>query len=270
MKSLAAFGFNNFDLGTVQLDLLRKPSYQREEPKKDRVDKLAANFILIAAGVLLVSFRERTFWIIDGQTRKIAAHRNGYTDLPAMILRGLTEKQEAELFLYQNRDRLAVNALSRHRAEVIAEDERAITIDEVLHANNLIASSTHDNGLRPMQAIAAAEFVFDLGGPELLDRTLSILDRALHQTLPIVRFRGTFVKGLGYFIIRDPWAANDSKIIKAVERAGANRLEEQSHHWKQAIGTKSSGSDSPKYMAHAFASLVYKGQAADWKPKRSS
>ena len=251
--------------GWTMLATVRIPSYQRHEPTH-RVDKMANNFKMIAAGAIIVSDRDGALWLVDGQTRASAARRCAILGLPSVTIEGLTLEEEAALFLHLNRDRLRVSALERHVAEVIAGETRAIEIDEVLNMNGLVASTSNEGDLQAYTAITSAETVYDDGGADLLFRVLQLLDKGLRADSQ--RFRGSFVKGLGYFLCRDPWEATDAKIMKALQRTESAKLDELAHHWKNALGSRTA-TGSPLFIAHAVATIVYpRNKSGEWNPKR--
>jgi hypothetical protein len=261
------------ELVEVKLARLRIPRYQRPEPD-DRVVRLVADWDILACGALLASDREGALWLIDGQTRKSAAMRHGLTSLPAVVCHGIDEQREAALFLRLNRDRLRVSAISRHRAEAIAGEVRAIEIDQTLAANGLqIGYSTGlqfvtDQSYTPIHCVVACEGVYDDGGSELLDRTVVIIELAFPSDS--ARWRGALVRGVGYFLARDTWGADDEKVVKTLSKIESMRLEEQAAHWQQAMKQKGS-STSPLYMAKAIASFVYarsKQRGYTWEPGR--
>lgn len=261
------------DMVNIELTRLRIPRYQRPEPD-DRIEKLEQAWDDLAASALLISRRDNAYWIIDGQTRVAAARRRGRTHLPAVCCCNIDEKREAELFLKLNRDRLRVSAVSRHRAEVIAGEIRAIVIDEVLAVNGLHLGYTHHlNGfeyesemkLHPIFCVVACERVYSDGGGELLDRVIGIIERCFPGDTG--RYRGELVQGLGYFLARDSWGADDAQITKALSRIESMRLDEMAAHWQQVIKKKGS-SKAPLYMAKAVASFVYRQNGENWKPEK--
>lgn len=251
------------DLGWVLIAPLAIPSYQRDA-FEHRVAKLCP-FLLSASGVLELSYRNGALWIVDGQARRAAALRCGFDRLPGRISYDLDEEEEAVLYLYHNSHRIAIKPLDRHKAESIGMNPRAIAIDEVLHSNGLIAASKADNGLRIFRPIGQAEKVYDEGGGDLLDRVVKLLEHGLPGDTG--RFRGTLVGGLGYFLARDPWGAEDKKILTALRRSNSNKLDEMMNHAQQLAGKPTGG--APVYMARAIASAVYRNRALDWKPSRT-
>lgn len=255
------------EMAWVLLSMIRVPRYQRHEPTELRITKMASTWTMKGASALVVSYRDGVLWIIDGQTRWRAARRLGLDRLRAVVLQGLTEPEEASIFLKVNRDRLRVSALDRHSCEAIAGEERALMIDLVLEQNGLVAATASQNGLVAIQPIVAVEWVWGEGGNELLDRVLQLLAKGLPNDS--ARFRGEMIDGLGYFLARDPWNAGDEKVLKMMLRTPVNKYDELRTHWKSIATNKGGKGGSPLYMAHAFATIVYgNAKGLEWKPKR--
>lgn len=257
------------ELVMLDLSLLRIPRYQRPEPDK-RVDAIYEAWDDLACGALHVSYRDGAYWVIDGQTRAAAARRRGKTHLPALVCHGITEAREAGLFLRANRDRLQVSAIARHRCEALAQEERALAIDEVLAEFGYQIGRATDlhyevaAELDPIFAVEACEKVWGDGGSELLYRTLYIIDHCFRADTG--RHRGSVVKGLGYFLTRDTWGADDEKIIARLSRLESTmKLDEIAAHWQQVMKKRSSAT-APIYMAKAVASYVYPREGDAWKP----
>lgn len=251
-------------VGWLPLGLPKIPRYQRPEPDH-RVAKMTAAWDLLCVGALHISFRDGILWLVDGQTRRAAAQRRGLDRLPSIVVTGLTEREEAEKFLYLNRDRLAVTALSRHRAEVIAEEPRAVAIDDVLADHGLHPWRTAPEGFVPFTPIAKAEECFGWGGPDLLHRTLTLLTLAFADDSG--RYQGKYVAGLGFFLSHDPWGADDERVLRILSKVGTSKLEEAAHHAHQLFSGGGKGHNSPMHMARAIATKVYP-KRTDWKPDK--
>jgi hypothetical protein len=245
---------------------LRIPSYQREGAAVER--PIADEWSYCAAQTILVSNRERAHWTVDGQRRRRLALRLGITPIAAVVLHGLTLKEEARLFLDVNVQRLAVNPVSRHLCEVIAEDVRAIDIDRVLARFDLAVSrgSSGVNGCHPFNAVVQAEKVYDDGGTDLLDRTFAVIGAAWPDELR--RPTGALVRGVGYFLARDSWGADDSRVAAKLGARSLGRLFELAAHARELSGGKGHGGGSPVYMARGIAALVYGARGAAWEPRR--
>jgi Family of unknown function (DUF6551) len=253
-------------LDWVLLGNLRIPRYQRKNI--GNIDKLVATWDPLGCGALTVSERDQTLWIVDGQRRAQAARRRGINMLGAVILHGLTEEEEAGIFLNINRDRLRVSAVARHRAEAVYGEPRAIEIDRVLadHELAVVESSvrSNDTGFFAFPSVVAAERVYDDGGAVLLDRTIGVVVNAYPDERG--RLQGSLVAGLGYFLARDPWTADDERVIRALSKAGTSRLYQTALNWQSAVTGKGSTSVAPLYVARAVASAVYGSKAERWQP----
>lgn len=250
------------EIGWVLLSPLRIPKYQREAYEL-RVKRLLP-FDLRASGTLELSYRQKTLWIVDGQARRIAGQRSGFDRLPARINYDLDEAAEARLYLRHNRDRLVVSALDRHKAEAVGQEPRAVEIDEVLEANGLIAGTAQVGELRPFRSISKAERVYDEGGADLVARVLRLLEEGLPGDSQ--RFRGTLVGGLGIFLARDPWGADDKRVLAALRRTSGAKLDEKMRYVQSLVGKPTSG--SPVHMARAIAIVVYRERGIEWKPQQ--
>lgn len=247
----------------IALEATRIPSYQREP---GNCDKLVANWDDRKTGALLVSLREGVLWLVDGQRRTKGARRNGLTALPAVVLRGETEQSEAELYLALNGDRLAMRPVQRHQAEIVAEVPRALAIRDVLGQHNLVvANASQAEGRFLYQAIVAAEHVYDDGGAELLDRALGVIVGAFPDELH--RLTGNLVHGVGYFLARDSFGADDQRVIRKLGATSVTDLNTKAANARAMLGGRGHGGGSPVYMAKAVAVTVYPGERGmGWAP----
>ena len=73
--------------------------------------------------LLVVSYRENKFFIIDGQHRFYAAIANGIEDLPCIVHTGLTKEDEARLFVRLNTSRKTLKPIDTFRANIICGNE---------------------------------------------------------------------------------------------------------------------------------------------------
>jgi hypothetical protein len=93
------------DIVLVPLEHLRAAKWAKE-PHPPLVKTIAERFDPRLLGVLLVSKRSDTeFVVIDGRERWEALLRLGIPEAPCFVLRGLTEKREAEIRMELSRQR---------------------------------------------------------------------------------------------------------------------------------------------------------------------
>ena len=116
-----------------------------------RVAKLAAGFDLEQIGAPVVSRRGGWYYLIDGQHRiealKLWLGAWEGQQVQCWCYEGLTEAQEAELFLKLN-DTLAVHAFAKFKVSVQAGRDTEADIDRIVRALGLrIANSRAGGGI---------------------------------------------------------------------------------------------------------------------------
>lgn len=134
--------------------------YQRNVDEK-RVQVMAKNYDPSRIGVLVVAPRPHgRFVVIDGQHRRAAAALAGHNNVATLceVHEGLSETQEAEMFLLLNEGRKPVKIWDKYRARLIAGHRVAVEMTEIVKSVGLsITSSSRRNGVA---AIKAVEFAY--------------------------------------------------------------------------------------------------------------
>lgn len=129
-----------------------------------RVSKLVRNWKEALLGILTVSERvSGSLVVLDGQTRleaiRVLNGPNTNTELPCQVRTGLTEAEEAELFLHLN-DRKAVSPLDRFRIALVAEESWAIGVYKILSDSNWcvlgVDSANMENRFAPIMTATRA------------------------------------------------------------------------------------------------------------------
>jgi hypothetical protein len=172
---------------TVPLDKITIGRTQRVEGvDQRRIDKMAATgFNPDALGLFILSERaDGTLVCLDGMHRRALAQQAGYTGhVDAKVFTGLTLAEEAALFILYN-DKKNVSAISKFAARVLAGDETAVEINNIVtRLGWTIRISSHPGSL---PAVDALERVYRTGAgtvtagahPVLTERTLSTLTEA--------------------------------------------------------------------------------------------
>lgn len=108
------------------------PAYQRGLDNA-RVDKILRGFEWASFGAIVVApAADGRYHCTDGQHRLEAAKRHPMlTVVPAIIVQVIGVKAEAANFIALNRDRKNITALDRYWAELAAEGDEAMTVDQV-------------------------------------------------------------------------------------------------------------------------------------------
>jgi len=114
--------------------------YQRDESEGRIAAEIAMHFDRVAFGVLLVIQRaDGTMMVADGGTRLSAAkQRQDIDTVPCIVFSGLTDKQEADVFLRVNLNRRKLRVNQQHHAELFSDHVLAVKtqqlIDRLSHA----------------------------------------------------------------------------------------------------------------------------------------
>lgn len=119
-------------------DILIDPDYQRDI-SISKVRSIASEWNWIACGAIVVSYRDGAYYGIDGQHRIMGARsRSDIKELPCVVYR-LNRQQEACAFLELNGGR-PVSTLYKYRASLVAGDETALFVKQVLDGLGIVAS----------------------------------------------------------------------------------------------------------------------------------
>ncbi len=169
---------------TVRLgDLRVSPAAQREF-KRAHGQNIADNFDLDLAGTFTLSLRDGTYWIVDGQHRfyGLKEHvKSTFGDewedwtIEAWTHEGLTEAQEAELFLTFNSSK-PVSGIDKFRVAVTAERDVETDVNRVVLANGLRVS--HTPGQHAIVGVGALLSTYSRGGAAHLREVIVTLREA--------------------------------------------------------------------------------------------
>jgi hypothetical protein len=154
-------------------DLRVSPAAQRRYSKA-QAESYAADFDLEALGTIVVNKRDDLWYVIDGQHRVMALRLMGWGDLKVECETyfGLTEREEAELFLQRN-TRRNLSPFERFRVALTAERAVESTISQLVLSLGLrIARPKRDGNIGAVTALVG---VYNAGGSEALRRALVIL-----------------------------------------------------------------------------------------------
>lgn len=198
----------------VDLKYLITDAYQR--PLTTFVDKIEKNFDPALVGTVCLSERsKREYAVIDGQTRAEGMRRIGITSVPAIVYENLTRQQEAALFSKFQTERRGMTSSSLFKARVIAGNETAAAINEIVEACGFRVDqnikSSADNINNAIAGTAALEFAYKgtrtkastTEDPELLRDTLEVI-RGAWPKLPENAKSATMIKGIAWFLARNP------------------------------------------------------------------
>lgn len=202
---------------------------------KSRAEKIASDFDLEALGFLVVSERNGEWYVVDGQHRRAALMLMGWEDqqVQCEAYEGLTEAEEAELFLRRNEKRNPT-AFDKFRVEITAGRDEATDINRVVMGTGLKIST--DGEVRSISSIGSLRKVYELGGPVVLGRSLRILKDAFEGDA--LRFRAELINGMGLVCQRYNGTLDDEAAIARLStvRGGAASILRKSNNYKLSTG----------------------------------
>lgn len=163
---------NNITYAYVELKKLQiahggEHGYQRTV-KTEKVNKIVKDFNPNIVGVLLVSQRpDGSQWVMDGQHRATAMIALGLEFAAALVYRGLTIEQEAQIFYAPQVTRLSLLPGEKFRARLVAGEPVAHRVKQIVESFGY--SLNFDNGetaggrLCAMAALERAETQYAAG-----------------------------------------------------------------------------------------------------------
>lgn len=136
----------------LPISKLKLAKYQRDPRYKD-CTKIVEKFDYDIFGVVLVSFRDGQYWIVDGQHRVKAVHMLGIEYVMCQIIEGLTYEQESDKFYKLNTERKPLSANQKFSALVEKKDPVALEIANIIKEHGF--SYTHNYTTKSNNCIAA-------------------------------------------------------------------------------------------------------------------
>lgn len=158
----------------VPLSEMKVSPRAQQKFRPAHAEMIAADFNIEALGFLVVSHRDGAYYIMDGQHRAAAAKIHGYGDqqLQCECYEGLTEEEEAEIFLERN-TRKEPPAFEKFRIAITAGRLVECEIERVLRANGFVLSL--DNLPGAVSAVATLKKVYDRAGSTTMAKSLRIV-----------------------------------------------------------------------------------------------
>ena len=100
-----------------------------------RINEFASAWSWIRCGALSIAKREGKFYVMDGQHRLLAAMKRADIDLlPCIIFDAESLEVEADSFVALNSNKTAVAGVDRFKAMVVAGDQVALAVRNMLQA----------------------------------------------------------------------------------------------------------------------------------------
>jgi hypothetical protein len=149
------------------------------------------------AGAIVLSGRAGGPYVIDGQHRVALAHASDATTINALVLEGLTQSDEARLFVDFQRERRNLTSFALFTAEKVAQDAQTLAMIGCVNKAGFRLTKTA-SGPNDITAIDSVRYIHRYGGDDLLSRTLAVVDAMWIGEEKAVS--GPVLKGLALFL----------------------------------------------------------------------
>lgn len=207
----------------------------------------------------LVSIRDHRYFVIDGQHRVEAMKIMGWGDqqIQCWTYEGLTQDQEADLFLWHN-NRKAVGALEKFQIAVVADRDDETDINRIVLANGLKIGGGGKASPGSIPAVGALRKVY-AHGPGVLGRTLRIVRDSYGDD----GLRGHVIEGVGLLCAKYNGELNDQLAVQKLStvRGGLGAL-----NTKAAALRKSVGRPMAQCVAAAATEIINTGKGGKKLP----
>lgn len=156
-----------------------------------RVEKIISDFREDQVGILIVSRRKNgQLVVLDGFHRSTALKRLGIERVMCQVYEGLTLKEEAEKYLYLNKERKQPRAVDDYKVSLVAGDETILAIQNILEQFEVKVD--YGAFTSPKSIVS----IYENFGPSILSTTLEIYIEAWGKG----NLQGKFIAELAKFI----------------------------------------------------------------------
>lgn len=191
------------------------PQAQRTLNEK-RAQGIAANLVPEAMGSIVVSQRaDGSRYTVDGMHRKRVCELEGIPSMVAEVHHGLTQQDEAILFLIKNRESSKPAPIDEYKVGLIAGLPLFVDTEEVLQRHGLEMGSTSTNAIG---AVAGVLRITETYGPEILDRTLAVAEDAWGRTASA--WDGMLLGGIGMLLGKHEMVDDDRELAMKIAKKG--------------------------------------------------
>lgn len=158
-------------------DMRVDKAYQRT--LKKRVKKMAARWDYNKCDVLVTSFRDDAFYIVDGQHRYEAAKMNGVQYLACQVLEGMNQVEEAQRYLSQNTESCTLTPYDMWNANLLVGDPIDCTVNKLCKEYNVkVMGCFGTKGASVLGSLTEARNIVKTSGAAGLRWILEVLNDA--------------------------------------------------------------------------------------------
>lgn len=209
---------HNYEYVMLYPEQIKKEKKYQREIDENRIKKILKNWNDDLVNPPKVSLRESgIYYVFDGQHTLIAWKRKyGNTPILCKVFRGLTEKEEMELFVQQTGESKPVGKADKLRAKFKFGEEKVVDmVNSAAIAGCVIDfDASPSNAKNRVNAVVTAYAVYEQIGRDLFINTLDILRRSFLGEQQA--FCDGFIKGMGYLFKHHSEKINVKKMVDAL------------------------------------------------------
>lgn len=183
---------SGFELKALPIDDLKVSERAQRESSALKIQTMVNLFEKRGFGIPLVNQRANgEYYVLDGQHRIKAAQMLGFESVTCELATGLTEEQEADLFLLRNNN-LEVYAVHKFNVAVTAGHEKETAINKVLKNLGMKVAFKANQEWVKVACVITLYRVFDTYGDEILSLALE----TAYATFGQHGIKSDFIEGL--------------------------------------------------------------------------
>ncbi|NMO93995.1 DUF6551 family protein [Actinomycetospora sp. TBRC 11914] len=204
-----------YGVSVAVADLKIDPQAQRTLNER-RAQGIANNLVREAMGSIVVSQRaDGSLYVVDGMHRKRVCELTNTPRITAEVHHGLSQKEEAVLFLIKNRESNKPNPLDEYKVGLTGGIDLFVDTEATLKKHGLEMGSTSTNSVG---AVAGVLRITENYGPDILDRTLGVAEAAWGRNGST--WDGMLLGGIGMFLGRHGEIVKDSELAAKIQKTG--------------------------------------------------
>lgn len=214
---------SNGEIMLLPVANLKVAEYQRVL-RDSTVASIVENFDPVGIGSLLVSQREGSYWVFDGQHRLAALKALGIRSVSCIVYTGMTASEEAKAWDYYNTQSKRATVLDKASAALFRGDPLAVAIDQIVKSIGMDIDYQQKGKSNAIKAYSALQQVYKEFGAEFLRDVLLVIKATLGTER--YTFESYIIKGFAEFLhqYRDVPAFNNADFLKKVAECGIDGL----------------------------------------------
>lgn len=244
----------------VEIDSLKIDEEAQRGLNLKRAKSIADGLILDALGSIVVSERaDGNRYVVDGMHRTEACKLRGIKTIKAEIHYGLTQQEEATLFLIKNRESAKVSTLDEYKVGLTAGDALCVSVDQVLKSHGLGLGSSSTNSVGAVSAVLRITKQY---GADVLDRTLKVVEGAWGRDKE--SWDGVILGGVAMFLGRHGADIDDDELAKKLLKRGL------AARWRSEALTRASNGGYNNSGTGSRESQCYQMVIESWNKGRTA